>query len=253
MSLKTSKLQHIAHGMDGQQRKVLALNAVSSKQTIVSIAQDKKVSRQFIYEQKNKLLQSANETFSDKEPDENKILFFVPVTKEWIEQFVLALILDCRSTFRGVIKAMRNLLDYGISLGKISSIVKSAIIKAIIINALQKLSNVKRGAQDELFHQNKPVLAGVDIDSLYCYLLSYEDHRDGDTWGIHLLDLQKQGFSPESIFGDAANGLALGHNTVFPDQQFSVHPRCPHLVNRFGRVPVIFGLIARANQVVAVQ
>jgi hypothetical protein len=217
MPLKTSKPQYIAHGMDGQEKKELALNAVSYKQTITSLAEQKKVSRQFIHIQKNILLQSANETFSDNPANDCNVLYHIPVTKEWIEQCVIVMVLDCRSTFRGVIKAIKNLLDYNISLGKISSIVKSAIIKAIIINAMQNLKNVKRGAHDELFHQNKPVLAGVDIDSLYCYLLSYEDHRDGDTWGVHLLDLQEQGFSPESIFGDDASGLALGHNTVFPD------------------------------------
>ncbi len=65
------------------------------------------------------------------------------------------MVLDCRSTFLSMIKAIKKLLDPSISLGK-------------IINAMQDLRNVKRGAQDELFHQNKPGLAGVDIDSLYC-------------------------------------------------------------------------------------
>ncbi len=34
MLLKTSNLQYIAHGMDGQEKKELALNAVNCKQTI---------------------------------------------------------------------------------------------------------------------------------------------------------------------------------------------------------------------------
>jgi hypothetical protein len=33
------------------------------------------------------------------------------------------------------------------------------------------------------------VLTGIDAASTYCYLLAAEDHRDGGTWAVHLLDL----------------------------------------------------------------
>ncbi|MEX3556453.1 MAG: hypothetical protein VB131_07895, partial [Burkholderia gladioli] len=51
------------------------------------------------------------------------------------------------------------------------------------INREQDLSGIRVGLHDEIFHRGRPVLAGVDADSTYCYLLSAEDHRDGDTWG----------------------------------------------------------------------
>lgn len=220
MALASNKFQPIAFRMDGQHRQMLAVQSLNNKQTIVALAKANQVSRQFVHAQKRKLLQSANKTFSDKIEDDQKPLFLLPVTKEWIEQFILSLVLDCRATFRGVIKAMRSLLDYGISIGTISKIVKDAITKAIVINAMQDLSNVKLGAHDELFHQNKPILAGIDIISLYCYLLSHENHRDGDTWGIHLLDLIEQKFDPDRVFGDDASGLALGHHLVLPETPF---------------------------------
>ena len=216
MAANLNKDQYIAYAMTGQQRKRLAINSISSKRTITSLAQENKVSRQFIYTQKNKLLESANETFTEQNTEDNKVLFYLPVTKKSIEQFVIVLALDCRASFRGIIKTINNLLDYPISLGTVSNIVKGAISNAIVINGMQDLNNVTLGAHDELFHQNKPVLAGIDIPSLYCYLLSYEDHRDGDTWGVHLLDLQKQGFAPESIFADDASGLGSGHQEALP-------------------------------------
>jgi hypothetical protein len=37
------------------------------------------------------------------------------------------------------------------------------------------------------------------------------DQRDGDTWAIHLMDLQKQGFNPDRIFADDGSGLRAGH------------------------------------------
>jgi len=54
------------------------------------------------------------------------------------------------------------------------------------------------------------VLVGADVDSTYCYLLSLEEHRDGDTWGIRLLELQQQGFHPQATIADAGSGLRAG-------------------------------------------
>jgi len=65
-----------------------------------------------------------------------------------------------------------------------------------------------------LFHRNKPILAAVDIDSRFCALLVKASHRDYETWGIHLLDLQKQGYAPSTTIIDAAKGLTKGHEEV---------------------------------------
>lgn len=204
-----------AANLDGKTRKELALRSLKKTQTVVELAKVHKVSRQFIYEQVNKLLAAANEEFTAV-PEQNKVLFHIPVTKHWIEQFAISLTLDCRATSSGVMKAMKNLLDYDISIGTISSIMKGVKPKATEINSKQDLNFVTQGAHDEIFHQNKPVLAGVDIPSLYCYLLIEEEHRDGDTWGSHLLDLVEQGFLPERIFGDDADGMASGHKQAIP-------------------------------------
>ena len=56
----------------------------------------------------------------------------------------------------------------------------------------------------------------MDIPSLYCYLLSQEQDREGDTWAIHLWDLEQQGFNPERIFADQGDGLRSGHQTALP-------------------------------------
>jgi len=50
---------------------------------------------------------------------------------------------------------------------------------------------------DEIFQGNQPVLAGVDANSTYCYLLAAKDHRGADTWAIHLLYAGDQGFNPD--------------------------------------------------------
>jgi len=53
------------------------------------------------------------------------------------------------------------------------------------------------GLHDEIFQGATPVLTGVDAASTYCYLPAAEERRDGDTWGVHLLDAAEQGLDPE--------------------------------------------------------
>ncbi|NIR00341.1 MAG: hypothetical protein GTN78_09095, partial [Gemmatimonadales bacterium] len=61
------------------------------------------------------------------------------------------------------------------------------------------------------------MLVGVDADSTYCYLLSLEDHRDADTWGVRLLELQAQGFQPEATIADAGKGIRAGQALAMPE------------------------------------
>jgi hypothetical protein len=59
---------------------------------------------------------------------------------------------------------------------------------------------------DELFANGQPNLLVVGNESLYIYILSRQDDRDGDTWGCLLLDMP-QGVAFAS---DAGTGLAAG-------------------------------------------
>jgi hypothetical protein len=156
------------------------------------------------------------QAFNSKESEE-EILFWIPVTKSWLRQVVLALVLYCHSPFRGVIAFFREILDESISLGTIHNLINETREKACKINAAQELSQVKEGANDELFQSGKPVLAGIDQHSLYCYLLAAEEHRDADTWAIHLWDLEEQGLHPERIIADGGKGLRAGQALAWPD------------------------------------
>jgi hypothetical protein len=59
-----------------------------------------------------------------------------------------------------------------------------------------------------------PVLAGVDAASTYCYLLADAEHRDADSWAVHLLDANAQGFDPDHTIADAGHGLRAGQKTA---------------------------------------
>jgi hypothetical protein len=144
------------------------------------------------------------------------VLFYLPVTKAWVRQFVLALVLICHSSLRGVTELLRDLVDYHLSVGTAYNIVEQAVAMARQINDRQDLSRVRIGADDEIFQAGRPVLVGIDTESTYCYLLSQEQHRDADTWGVRLLELADRGFAPEATVADFASGLRAGHEQALP-------------------------------------
>ena len=84
------------------------------------------------------------------------------------------------------------------------------------INQQYDLSTIVIGLLDEIFQAADPVLVGVDTASTFCYLLSLEDHRDADTWGVRLLELVDRGFAPEATIADFAAGLRGGHEEALP-------------------------------------
>jgi len=87
--------------LGNKQRQDLAEKALSGTESICNMAKENKVSRKFIYQQKNKAKAGINQAFSEDSPSD--VLFYIPVTKAWLIQVVLALILVCHSSFRGVI------------------------------------------------------------------------------------------------------------------------------------------------------
>jgi hypothetical protein len=97
---------------------------------------------------------------------------------------IVALTLICRSSYRGVVESLRDLLGVPIGIGIVHRVLQSATQQAGVANRGQDLSGIRVGLHDEIFQGAMPVLAGVDVTSTYCcYLLSLVEHRDANTWG----------------------------------------------------------------------
>ena len=139
------------------------------------------------------------------------------MTEGWLSQLTLALILVCHSSYRDVRKLLRDLFNISISVGTIHNRLQSAARQACAINRSQNLSAIRVGLHDEIFQGSMPVLAGVDAASTYCYLLANAEHRDADTWAVHLLDANGQGFDPDHTIADAGQGLRAGQNAALAD------------------------------------
>ena len=177
---------YAAHALDGEHRQQLAVQALARTEPVRELAARHGVSRKFVYHQADKGAQALEQAFQSPRSNDEEVLFYLPVTRAWLQQVVLGLLLLCHSSFRGVISFFRDLLDQPIALGTVHGIVQEAVVEARRINAGQDLSGVRAGSHDELFQGRKPVLAGIDLDSLYCYLLASEGQRDAETWAIYL-------------------------------------------------------------------
>ncbi|MCX7125544.1 MAG: hypothetical protein NTU49_07335, partial [Gammaproteobacteria bacterium] len=163
---------HNAKLITHNDRKNIALKVISNKKTITDAANENNVSRKFVHGLKNTALNAVDQSFLPEIKNDDQVLFNLPVTKTWVKQLTLSLMMHSRSSFRGITKVLSDVFDYEISIGTIHNISNEATQKAKSINAAQDLGRVTLGAHDEIFHRNKPILAGVDIPSLYCYLLS---------------------------------------------------------------------------------
>jgi len=195
----------------------LALHALAGTATISQLAAQNQVSRKFVYHQVDTARGALQEAFVPKQDDATKVLFHLPVTKQWLEQAILGLTLMCHSSIRGVMEFCRDLLQYPVSIGKIHNVLQGAVAQARAYNRQQDLSGVRIGAHDEIFQSGHPVLVGADVRSSYCYLLSVESQRDAETWAIRMLELQDRGFCPEATIADAGSGLRAGQALAMPE------------------------------------
>jgi hypothetical protein len=199
------------------QRQDLALQALAGTRPIAQLAHDHHVSRKFVYQQAAKAENALDTAFTTPDPDADQVLFHLPVTKAWLQQLTLGLILICHCSHRGVVELCRDLFDYSLSLGTVHNFVHRVVALARRRNDTYDLRRVRLGAHDEIFQGDVPVLVGVDVASTFCYLLSQEEHRDADTWGVRLLELQAHGFAPDATIADFGTGLRAGQKQAFPE------------------------------------
>ena len=203
--------------LEPEERQDLALQALGGTFTITALAEQAGVSRKFVYQQIDLAQQALAEAFAAPAADDDDVLFQLPVTKKWLRQNVLSLLLNCRSSYRGVINHFHDCLGWHVALGTIHNIVQDVVAPARAINTQLSLSAIDCGLLDEIFQAELPVLVGVDAASTYCFLLSQESNRDGVTWGVRLLELKERGLDPDAFVADFGSGLRAGCDLAFAD------------------------------------
>ena len=113
-----------AKQLQPDQKQGLAIQVLAGIATVSGVAREHEVSRKFVYHQVHTAQQALQQAFEPPSPRDN-VLFYLPVTKAWLRQLILALVLICHSSYRGVIELLQDLFDYPISLGTVHNIVHS--------------------------------------------------------------------------------------------------------------------------------
>ena len=145
-----------------QQRQGLAIQVLAGTETVSELARQHEVSRKFLYPQVHTAEKALSEAFApSSRPDD--VLFYLPVTKAWLRQLVLALVLICHSSYRGVVELLRDLFDFRISLGTVHYIVHSPVAHARRINQQYDLSSIRIGLLDEIFQA--PAIPGGSVST----------------------------------------------------------------------------------------
>src|SRR5262249_58925497 len=146
------------------QREQRARQARAGARPVPQLAQDYQVSRQFVYQQAHRAEDALAEAFTPEPPDD-AVLFYLPVTAAWLQRLILALLLICHSSYRGVYELLRDLLHCTRSLGYLHALARAAMSRARVLNQQDELSAVRIGAHDEIFQAGQPVLVRVDVAS----------------------------------------------------------------------------------------
>jgi hypothetical protein len=115
------------------ERQDLAVQVLAGAQPVAELAQQHEVSRKFLYQQADTARDALTHAFNP-EPKDEDVLFRLPVTKAWLRQLVLALVLIGHAPYRAVVELFRDLFDWRISLGTVHNIVRSAVEPARAIS-----------------------------------------------------------------------------------------------------------------------
>jgi len=219
LSAQNLKVSYAAHSLNSSKRLEIGIQSIAAETSITQLANEYNVSRKFVYQQKEIALEAVTQAFEEQSVfNDDKIIFHLPVTKQWLSQFVISLLLTTRCSYQGVMEILRDVFDYEISKGSVHNIIYSVFEKCKKINSQQDLSGIRVGLHDEIYQAGDPVLVGVCADSTYCYLLSLEESCDANAWGVHLLDLkEKQNLKPNKTIADGGQSARKGQKDAWPD------------------------------------
>ena len=106
----------------------IALQAISGN-NVTQLAQKHQVCRNTVYRQKLLAQTAIDEVFLAPVLN-NKVLFDLPVTKDFLRQVVLGMLLICKASYRDVQLFLRDVFDTSVSIGTIFNIRDDACHKA---------------------------------------------------------------------------------------------------------------------------
>ncbi|SEA59671.1 hypothetical protein [Paraburkholderia sartisoli] len=102
--------------------KTLALQALAGTEPVSVVAERSGASRPTVYRQMNRANGALDALFTPAASADDEVPFTLPVTRPWLEQVALGLMLIGHTLFRGVIEFIHDLLGVPLSLGTVHNI-----------------------------------------------------------------------------------------------------------------------------------
>jgi len=173
--------------------KSLAIEVLSKTEPISRLAAQHQVSRKFLYQQGHKANEALDATFSAATDEREALL---PAHHQ---DLVISIDFGINPRLPlfvpGVVELLRDLFDLPISVGTIHNRLQSAADKAAAINLTKTCLQSEWDCRTKYSREvNQCWWGRCQVNLL---LPTAAEHRDEDTWGVHLLDASQQGLSPD--------------------------------------------------------
>ena len=186
--------------------------------SVSQLSQEYEISRPTIYQVQKTTETLLSEHFSQTQ--EQLKAKTVVVDQAQLERTIIAMSIMSPNSIRAI-EDILPIIYPGVtrSFGSIQSLLIEAQEKARQFNDTVDLSPIKASALDEMYSQNAPVLAGVDLAYGYLHSLELCESRSGEDWEAVLNRAKSRGLDLEIAVKDAALGIAYGVKSVFPHAQ----------------------------------
>ena len=177
---------------------------------ITDLAASFGVSRWLVYHLLHTVVPLLLEVATPKRPGPRSLVREVQVDKRHLDRAIVTLRVEGDVPLEGIQRSLEEILGVHRAIGYLSQVIAQAQQEASAFQRRLVYQVVGPGLLDELFQHRKPILVVVEPHSTAVLILSQEEHRDGDTWGVRLLELEEQGFHLTGVASDAARGIAAG-------------------------------------------
>jgi len=177
---------------------------------ITDLARSFGVSRWLVYHLLHVVVPLLLEVATPKRPVPHPLVREVRVDKRHLDRAIVTLRVVGDVSLEGIQRSLEEILGVHRSIGYLSQAIAQAQQEAMDFQRRLVYRVSGPGLLDELFQHRKPMLVVVEPYSTALLVLSQEEHRDGDTWGGHLLELEEQGFHLTRVASDDARGIAAG-------------------------------------------
>ena len=140
------------------------------------------------------------------------------VDKRHLDRAIVTLRVVGNVPLEGIQRCLEEILGTPRSIGYLSEVIAQAQKEAAAFQRQLVYKVAGTGLVDELFLHRNPILVVVEPHSTAVLLLSQEEHRDGNTWGVRLLETEEQGFSFTQGVSDQAQGIAVGVHAALGEE-----------------------------------